>query len=83
MTFCSPFHAILAFWQNRNHKQEVGHCDLIQLQIFFSILIILKIKGSQRLYTKLQPNIAYHVVLEKKVDFIGLTILATNDSRPG
>ena len=39
---CSTFHKILAFKQNRDRKQEVGHCDLFLVWIFFFILIILK-----------------------------------------
>ena len=53
--FCSEFHEILAFRQNRACKQEVGHCDLILLYIF-PILIILKIMVQLMLYTKFQPN---------------------------
>ena len=29
--FCSAYHEILAFRQNRAREQEVGHCDLILL----------------------------------------------------
>ena len=47
----------MAFRQNRARKQEVGHCDLILILIFF-ILKILKIKVQLRLITKFQPNIS-------------------------
>ena len=29
--FCSTFHEILAFYQKRARKQEIGHCDLMLL----------------------------------------------------
>ena len=75
--FCSAFHEILAFRQkkNRAHKQEVGHCDLILLQIFF-ILIILKIKVQLMLYTKFQPNISSGS--GEKVDFSSLAIFSNS-----
>ena len=62
--------------------QEVGHCDLILLQISF-ILIILKIKLQLMLYTKFQPNILSGS--GGKVDFTGLAIFSNSghiDSRP-
>ena len=55
--FCSAFHEILAFRQNRERQQEVGQCDLILLYMFF-ILVILKIKVHLMLYTKFQPTIS-------------------------
>ena len=68
--------------QNRARKQEVGHCDLILLYIFF-ILIILKIKVQLMLYIKFQPNISRGSV--EKVDFSDLANFATAaifDSQP-
>ena len=50
--------------QNRARKQEVGHCYLILLQIFFH-LIILKIKVQLMLYTNFSQ--LYKGVLEKKL----------------
>ena len=75
---------MLAFWQNRTCKQEVGHCDLILLKIFFN-LIILKIKVPLMLYTKFQPNVPCG--FGEKVDFIGLAIFSNSgnfifDSQP-
>ena len=69
--FCSAFHEILAFRQNRACKQELGHCDLILLQIFF-ILIILKFKVQLMLYIQFQPNISSGS--GEKVDFRGSAI---------
>ena len=73
--FCSAFHEILAFKQNKARKQEVGHCDLILLYIFF-ILIILKIKVQLMLYIKFQPNISCGS--GGKVDFLALSIFSNN-----
>ena len=80
--FCSAFHEILVFKQNRARKQEVGHCDLILLYIFF-ILIILKIMVQLMLYTKFQPNISSGS--GEKIDFSCLAIFSNRaifDSRP-
>ena len=62
--------------------QEVGHCDLILLLIFF-ILIILKIKVQLMFDSKFQPTILSGS--GGKVDFTGLAILSNSghvDSRP-
>ena len=49
----------MVFKQNRAHKQEVGHCGLILLQIFF-ILISINIKVLLIFHTKFQLNIPSH-----------------------
>ena len=73
--FCSAFHEILALKQNKTCKEQVGHCDLVLLQILF-ILIIPEIKVQLMLYTKFQPNISSGS--GKKVDFRGLGIFTNN-----
>ena len=75
--FCSAFHEVLAFRQNRASKQEVGHCDLILLIDFF-ILIILKIKvqlPGNALYI-IQPNISSGS--GEKVNFSGLALFSNS-----
>ena len=49
----------MVFKQNRAHKQEIGHCSLILLQIFF-ILISINIKVLLIFHTKFQPTIPRH-----------------------
>ena len=70
---CSVFLEILLVSQNWTSKQEVGHCDLILLQIFF-ILIILKTKVPLMLHTKFQLNIPSHS--REKVDLMVLAFSA-------
>ena len=73
--FYSVFHKLLAFWQNRTRKQEVGHCDLILLHIFFCIFIVLQIKIPLMFYAKFQPNIP--IDSGQEVDFSCLSILSS------
>ena len=64
--FCSLFHDILAFKQNRAPTQEIGYGDLI-LQYFF-ILVILKNKGATNaLYKILAFSKIYLMVQEEKL----------------
>ena len=65
----------MAFRQNRARKQEVDHCDLILLLIFF-VLQILKIKVQLMPYTKFQPHISSGS--GEKVDFNGLAIFSNS-----
>ena len=68
--FCTAFHEILAFKQNRARKQEVGPNSAAD----FFILIILKIKVQLVLYPNIQPNISSGS--GGKVDFNGLAIFS-------
>ena len=63
--FCSAFHEILAFRQSRAYKQEVGHCDLILLWIFFHFDNSENQGPTNTLY-KISAKI-FQVVLEKKL----------------
>ena len=81
--FCSIFHEILAFKQNRARKQREVHCDLILLQMFFFfffffffILIIQKTQGAiNALYKILAKYIKFS---GGKVDFSGLAIFSNS-----
>ena len=69
--FCSTFHEILAFKQNNALKQEVGHCDLILLWIFFFTLIILKNQGAIQNFSQI-----YQVVQQEKLILVVELFLA-------
>ena len=70
--FCSRFHDILAFKQNRALK----HYDLILLQIFFFTLIILKNQGATNALYKILAK--YIKWFRRKTDFSGLAIFSNS-----
>ena len=72
--FCSTFHEILTFKQNRARKQEVGHYDLILLKIFYHLKILINLGATNALYKILAKYIKW---FKRKADFSGLVILAT------
>ena len=73
--FCSAFHKILAFRQNRAHKPEVDPCDLILLQFFFHFDNSENQGPTNALY-KTSANISSGS--GEKADFSGLAIFSNS-----